>query len=132
MWRHDYYIYTRVLLFTLLFKITVNSRPHGQKHLKKKPNFRAVVPSILDDVDDFDELKGTIEQPLVAEEKAEPEEKNNEPLKDYNLKEPTGIDFDKPLEEHEMQKPLQPTEVIQNLSNTFGHKYLECEALVRN
>lgn len=122
-------IVIQVLLLTLFFESTVVSRHHQQKHRQVKPHFRAVLPSILQDVDDLDELTGSIEQPFMEEKKQEPL-KNTDPPGDYTFKKPTGIDIDEPLEENEMEKSLRPEQVIQNLSNTFGHRYLECEAMV--
>lgn len=121
-------IVIQALLLTVLFESTVVCRHRQQKHRQVKPHFKSVLPSILHDVEDLDELKGNIEQPLMEEEKQEPEGKNDTPG-DYKFEEGTGIDIDEPLGDKE-EKSLLPKEVIRNLSNTFGHRYLECETMV--
>lgn len=119
----------QVLFLTVLFGNTVISRHLQEKHRQVKPHFRSALPSILHDVEDLDELTGNIEQPFLKKEKQEPEKKNDAPG-DHTLGGPTGIDIDKPLSEHKIQKSLSPQEVVKNFSNTFGHRYLECEAMV--
>lgn len=125
-------IVIQALLLTVLFGSTVVCRHHQQKHRPVKPHFRSVLPSILSDVEDLDELKGNIEQPLMEEgneSQQEPERKIDAPS-EHILEKPSGIDVDKPLGEQEIEKSLGPQEVIQTLSNTFGHRYLECEVMV--
>lgn len=115
----------QLLLLIVLFRSTVVSRHHQLKHRQEKPHFRSVLPSVFQNVDDLDELTGNIEQPLMEEETQKIDATN-----DHKLEELTGIDIDKPLQDHEIEKSLQPQEVIKTLSNTFGHKYEECEAMV--
>lgn len=119
----------QMLLLIVLFRNTVISRHHQDKHRQVKPHYRSVLPSILHRVEDLKELTGNIEQPIIEEEKQDIEKKSYA-RDDHKLENPTGIDVDKPLSEHEIEKSLRPQEVIQNLSKTFGHRYLECEAMV--
>lgn len=115
----------QVFLLIVIFRSAVVSRHHQLKHRQEKPHFRSVLPSMFQNIDDLDEITGNIEQPVMEEET-----QKNDATDDHKLEELTGIDIDKPLQDHEIEKSLQPQEVIQNLSKTFGHKYLECEAMV--